>query len=169
MLRCKSRVMVCADEREVLAIEKASWKHPTPDDDFRKAWRRPNVFGRVVEYGHHVVGFYLYSGHRNHVNLIDLAVDPDWRCQGVGRQLIVDFKTIVLSDAGNWASLVVRETELDAQTFLRHMKFHATEVIRGHYADTGEDAYVMRYPRRPPDPIPAWATESDGTRDCGGR
>jgi ribosomal-protein-alanine N-acetyltransferase len=41
--------------------------------------------------------------------------------------------------------LQVRETNLPAQLFFRIQGFRATEVVREHFEDTGEDAYIMQY------------------------
>jgi len=41
--------------------------------------------------------------------------------------------------------LEVRETNLPAQLFFRSQGFRATEVLREHYEDTREDAYLMQY------------------------
>jgi ribosomal-protein-alanine N-acetyltransferase len=41
--------------------------------------------------------------------------------------------------------LHVRETNLAGQLFFRGQNFKATEVIREHYQDTGEDAFLMNY------------------------
>ena len=45
----------------------------------------------------------------------------------------------------NRIALYVRETNLPAQLFYRVQGFRATEVVREHYLDTGEDAYLMQY------------------------
>jgi len=41
--------------------------------------------------------------------------------------------------------LEVRETNLDAQLFFSRCDFRATSVLRDHYDETAEDAYVMEY------------------------
>lgn len=43
----------------------------------------------------------------------------------------------------NRIALLVRETNLPAQFFFKATGFRAVEVIREHFADTGEDAYGM--------------------------
>ena len=45
----------------------------------------------------------------------------------------------------NRIALHVRETNVPAQYFFKVMGFRAVEVIREHFADTGEDAYGMLY------------------------
>ena len=41
--------------------------------------------------------------------------------------------------------LEVRETNLAAQLFYQSQGFRAVRVLRNHYADSAEDAYVMQY------------------------
>ena len=41
--------------------------------------------------------------------------------------------------------LEVRESNLEAQLFFKNLDFLAVRVLRNHYDDTTEDAYVMRY------------------------
>ncbi|MCA9081140.1 MAG: ribosomal-protein-alanine N-acetyltransferase RimI, partial [Planctomycetaceae bacterium] len=41
--------------------------------------------------------------------------------------------------------LEVRERNLDAQLFFRNQGFRAISVLRCHYDDTEEDAYILRY------------------------
>ena len=41
--------------------------------------------------------------------------------------------------------LEVRETNLFAQKFFQNQNFKAVCVLRNHYEDTTEDAYLMRY------------------------
>jgi ribosomal-protein-alanine N-acetyltransferase len=41
--------------------------------------------------------------------------------------------------------LEVRETNLAAQLFYHSQGFRATGVLRNHYSDSAEDAYVMQY------------------------
>jgi ribosomal-protein-alanine N-acetyltransferase len=41
--------------------------------------------------------------------------------------------------------LEVRERNLDAQLFFRNQSFRAISVLRGHYDDTEEDAYLLRF------------------------
>ena len=41
--------------------------------------------------------------------------------------------------------LEVRESNLAAQLFFKKMGFKAVLVLRSHYDDTDEDAYVMRF------------------------
>jgi [ribosomal protein S18]-alanine N-acetyltransferase len=44
--------------------------------------------------------------------------------------------------------LEVRETNLAAQLFFRDTGFKAVSVLRGYYADSPEDAYLMQYRHR---------------------
>jgi ribosomal-protein-alanine N-acetyltransferase len=45
----------------------------------------------------------------------------------------------------NRIQLEVRETNLAAQLFLKHLGFRATGVLRSFYEDSTEDAFLMQY------------------------
>lgn len=81
------------------------------------------------------------------VQLVSIAVDPDWRRQGVGRQ-IVDR----LADKSCYPGekklvfIEVRESSLQSQVFFRECGMLATGTLPSYCNDTGEDAYVMTIP-----------------------
>jgi ribosomal-protein-alanine N-acetyltransferase len=60
----------------------------------------------------------------------------------------------------------VRETNLQAQLFFKAVKFTALRVLRDHFDDTGESAYLMRYRL----PMSEWARENleEGEDEEGG-
>lgn len=41
--------------------------------------------------------------------------------------------------------LNIRESNLDGQLFFRKQEFRGRRVVREHYEDTGEDAYIMQF------------------------
>lgn len=152
---------------EVAAIEALSFALPHPEDDLRAIYERRNVVGYRALYADHLLGFALCAFERKHIEVLDLAVRPNWRRQGVGCRLV---RTLAEKlDVGKREALLatVRETALDAQLFLRAAGFRATHIHREHYSDTGESGYVMRLGVGAGKPvIPAWATPSHGTHDC---
>ena len=46
----------------------------------------------------------------------------------------------------------LRESNLDGQLFCRNLGFLATRVLRDHFADTGEAAYLMQCTTEAPAP-----------------
>src|SRR5262249_46896098 len=101
--------------------------------------------GMVAEHGERIVGFMIYELHRNKIHVLDFATQSDLRRRGVGRQMIAKLVGKLSNQRRNRIALFIRETNLAAQLFFRVSGFRATEVVREHYLDTGEDAYLMHY------------------------
>ncbi len=143
--RVHIRWMIRRDMPEVLAIEHASFEYPWCEEEFLRVLRQRNCIGMVAEYGERIVGFMIYELHRNKIHVLDFAVHPEFRRRGVGRQMIHKLVGKLSGQRRNRIALYVRESNLAAQLFYRVSGFRATEVIREHYLDTGEDAYLMQY------------------------
>ncbi len=143
--RVHIRWMIRRDMPEVLAIEHASFEYPWCEEEFLRVLRQRNCIGMVAEHGERIVGFMIYELHRNKIQVLDFATHHDFRRQGVGRQMIAKLVGKLSTQRRNRISLHVRETNLSSQLFFRVMGFRASEVVREHYADTGEDAYAMQY------------------------
>ena len=137
------RWMIRRDMEEVLDIEKTSFEFPWQEEDFLQCLRTRNCIGMVAEYDERVVGFMVYGLHKDHLQVLNFAVHPDLRYQGVGRQMIEKLFGKLSHERRNRISLEVRETNLAAQLFFQNLGFVATSVLRDHYDDTTEDAYLM--------------------------
>jgi ribosomal-protein-alanine N-acetyltransferase len=143
--RVHIRWMIRRDMPEVLAIEHASCEYPWCEEEFLRVLRQRNCIGMVAEHGERIVGFMIYELHRNKIHVLDFATHPDFRRQGVGRQMMAKLIGKLSNQRRSRVALYVRETSLAAQLFFRVQGFRAVEVVREHYPDSGEDAYVMCY------------------------
>ena len=143
--RVHIRWMIRRDMPEVLAIEHASFEYPWCEEEFLRVLRQRNCIGMVAECGERIVGFMIYELHRNKIHVLDFATHPEFRRSGVGRQMIVKLVGKLSAQRRNRIALYVRETNLAAQLFYRVNGFRAAEVVREHFLDTGEDAYLMFY------------------------
>lgn len=143
--RCHVRWATRRDMPEILAIEHASFDHPWCEEEFLRVLRQRNCIGMVAEHGDRVVGFMAYELHRDKIQLLDFATHSGCRRTGVGRYMISKVAGKLSRLRRDRIELVVRETNLPAQLFFRAQGFGATEVIRSHYPDSGEDGYAMLY------------------------
>ncbi len=135
---------------DVLAIEQSSFEFPWTDEDFIRSLRQRNCIGMVAECGTptgqaRIDGFMIYELHKTRLHLLNMAVASDRRRQGIGTIMIDKLKGKLSSNRRSRILLEVRETNLDAQLFFRDNDFKAVSVLRGHYQDVPEDAYVMCY------------------------
>jgi ribosomal-protein-alanine N-acetyltransferase len=144
-VRVHIRWMIRRDMPEVLAIEHASFEYPWCEEEFLRVLRQRNCIGMVAEYGERVVGFMIYELHKNRLHVLDFATHPEFRRQGVGHQMVAKLVGKLSSHRRTRIALSVRETNLAGQLFFRVQGFRAMEVVREHYMDTAEDAYVMQY------------------------
>jgi ribosomal-protein-alanine N-acetyltransferase len=140
--------MIRRDMAEVLAIDFASFKFPWIDADFIRCLRQRNCIGQVAEYDGRVVGYFLYELHRTRIRVLRLAVASDYLRLMVGSQMVAKLIAKLSEQRRHQIMLEIRETNLDGQFFFRANGFQAVYVARQFYADTGEDAYVMRYRHR---------------------
>ena len=144
-LRVHIRWMIRRDMPEVLAIEHASFDSPWCEEEFLRVLRQRNCIGMVAEQGERVVGFMIYELHKTRLQVLNFAVAPDLRRSGVGRQMVAKLVGKLSGHRRNRIVMVCRETALEAQLFYRVLGFRATEVLREHFEDTGEDGYTMQY------------------------
>ena len=143
--RVHIRWMIRRDMPEVLQAEQLSFEYAWTEEDFLRCLRQRNCIGMVAEHGEKVVGFMIYELHKNKLHVLDFAVQPEFRRQGVGHQMIAKLVGKLSSHRRTRIALYVRETNLPAQIFYRVQGFRAMEVSREHYPDTGEDAYFLKY------------------------
>ena len=144
-VRVHIRWMIRRDMPEVLAIEHASFEFPWCEEEFLRVLRQRNCIGMVAEHGEKVVGFMIYELHKAKLQVLNFAVAPEFRRQGVGHQMVAKLAGKLSSHRRTRIVLTVRESNLAAQLFYRVEGFRATEILREQYEDTGEDAYLMQY------------------------
>lgn len=143
------RWLIRRDMDDVLHIERHSFEHPWTDDDFIRALRQRNCIGMVAECRttERILGFMIYELNKSSLRLLSMAVHPDYRRQGIGRVMIDKLRQRLDVQRRSMLETEVRETNLDAQLFLRRLGFRAENVLFDYYADWGvsEDAYVFRW------------------------
>jgi len=131
----------------VLRLEKLCFLSPWPRGDIARDFRRPGshyvmaqvVDGTVVGYG--VVWFVFDRGH-----VASVAVDPEFRRQGVGTRLMFALLDACLARGVDTVSLEYRESNASAAELYETLGFEHEGVRRAYYADTGEDAIAAVLP-----------------------
>jgi [ribosomal protein S18]-alanine N-acetyltransferase len=144
-LRVHIRWMIRRDMPEVLQAEQESFEFAWTEEDFLRCLRQRNCIGMVAEQGEKVVGFMIYELHKAKLHILNFAVQPSHRRQGVGAQMVAKLISKLSSHRRTRITLEVRETNLVAQLFFRTQSFRAVRVLRAYYEDSGEDAFLMQY------------------------
>lgn len=139
------RWMIRRDMAEVLQTEQDSFAQPWTEEDFLHCLRQRNCIGMVAERHEQVVGYVIYELHKTKLHILNLAVHPTARRQGIGRNMIGKLLGKLSSHRRAKITLEVRESNLTAQLFFRRQGFLATRVLRSWFEDTDEDAYLLQF------------------------
>lgn len=149
------RWMIRRDMQEVLEIERQSFEFSWSEDDFLNCLRQRNCIGMVAEHQERIVGFMIYELLKSQLHVLNFAVAPWSRRNSIGAQMMAKLVNKLSQQRRQDITLEVRESNLAAQLFFRSQQLHAVNVLRNHYDDTSEDAYVFRYSVAQPEATPA--------------
>ena len=139
------RWLIRRDMADVLAIEGASFEFPWTEEDFTACLRQRNCIGMVAERNQQIVGFMIYELHKARLQILNFAVNPECHHQEIGTQMVAKLIDKLSQQRRREILLEIRESNLAAQLFFSARGFRAVSVLRNHYDDTTEDAYVMHY------------------------
>lgn len=153
--RCDVQIrwMIRRDMPEVLEIEQQSFEFAWTEEDFLCCLRQRNCIGMVAEHQERIAGFMIYELLKSKLHVLNFAVAPWCRRQGIGTQMIEKLAHKLAQQRRNEIVLEVRERNVGAQLFFRNQGLKATGVLRNYYEDTAEDAYVMRFYLEQPDTL----------------
>lgn len=137
------RWLIRRDVAAVLDIETASFAAPWNEDELLLRLRKKSVIGRVAVIDNCTVGYVLYELRRGVLDILRLAVAPEFRRRGVGSRIIEAVKDRAPIVNRSSVTFAVRESNLTAQLFLRHCGFLA-HCTMDEYFEDGEDAYLFK-------------------------
>jgi ribosomal-protein-alanine N-acetyltransferase len=121
--------MILRDMPEVLAIEAKSYADPWGEEEFVKLLRQQNCIGWVATMSEVVVGFCVYELHARKLQLLNLAVDPDWRRRGIGTAVVDKLKGRLSPQRRNRLEYIAAADNLPSHQFLRSCGLLATDII----------------------------------------
>jgi len=137
--------MVRRDMAAVLEIESKSFKFAWDEKTFIQTLRERMVVAFVVALDEVVVGYMITNLQKDYIELLNLAVSPSMRRQGVGKLMIDKMKEKLSFEKRQRLVVDIVESNLQAQLFFKANEFLAVDIIKNSYVDTKEDAYQMVY------------------------
>lgn len=138
----RSRWMIRRDMPEIVAIESLSFSQPWDEDEFLSQLRNAKMIGKVVELDEKIVGFVIYQLRKTSLEIVNIAVHPDHRRTGIGRQMLADlFGKLLRTKHRNRVFIHVPETMVGTQMWLKACEYRADKVVRDLYDDMDDDAY----------------------------
>lgn len=97
----------------------------------------------VLEIGDKVIGFMIYSLHKDHLHLDNLGIDPNH--QQYKSELIQKLKSKLSAHRRTSIRIDVAESNLGLLLFLKSHRFQPTIILHDQYQLSSDDTYVMEY------------------------
>ncbi len=138
--------MTFADLDEVMRIEEVSFPRPWTRNHFEGELKNPMAFmfvGKVPQGETYVlVSYMVFWRVHDEVHVLDIAVHPDYRRQGIGRAMM-NFAMANMKEMGaSSVYLEVRKSNVAAQELYKDLGFNVIGERKGYY-ENGENAIVM--------------------------
>jgi ribosomal-protein-alanine N-acetyltransferase len=139
--------MQLEDVPAVHEIEQRSFRTPWPAHAFEQELRGNRLARYVVaRAGDTVVGFAGVWLMVDDAHVTTFGVHPDWRRQGIGRQLLLNLAELAIAIGARRMTLEVRVSNEAAQALYQAFGFAIAGRRARYYTDDGEDALVMTTP-----------------------
>ena len=146
------RKMILADLPQVVAIDQASFSLPWPARSFQFELT-DNVASRswVAELDQRILGMIVLWLIVDEAHIATLATHPEFRRQGIGKQLLVHALAAVKAEGAHRAFLEVRAGNVVAQEIYLRFGFAEEGRRPRYYKDNNEDALLMTMNKLPED------------------
>jgi [ribosomal protein S18]-alanine N-acetyltransferase len=144
-LRALVQPMKPADIEAVMDVERLCFRRPWSPKVFLEEIARPHAYVDVIRTlpDRRLVGFVNYWLVVDEVHILNVAVHPDARRQGLARRLLEHVLAFGERQRCRLATLEVRRSNTAAQSLYRGFGFLSVGVRPAYYSDDGEDAIVM--------------------------
>lgn len=139
------REMQMPDLPAVLEIEALSFAECWTRTDFEYMLAQPQTYGMVATDCGKIVGFTVFEIQKPKVLIRNFAIHPDFRRQSVGTQILNMFKYLAIKRHCTTLEVILCETSVNAQIFLRANQFRCTQILPGHYESDRLDGYKFQY------------------------
>ena len=138
------RKMTVEDIPAVVALDQLSFSLPWPERSFRFELTQ-NTASRcwVAEVDGHMVGMIVNWLLVDEVHVATLATHPDFRRQGIAKELLAHSLRYMSGEGAVSSFLEVRESNTAAREMYRKFGYEDTGRRRGYYKDNNEDAILM--------------------------
>jgi [ribosomal protein S18]-alanine N-acetyltransferase len=143
-VKLELRRLQLSDLDAIEQIERASYPSPWSRSMFASELAKPSSlsFGAVDETGR-LVGYLVLSRYVDAWHVMNVAVAPERRRQGIASALLRRLLDQTKDDAQRGYTLEVRVSNIGAISLYERFGFRAKGVRRAYYTDNREDALIM--------------------------
>jgi [ribosomal protein S18]-alanine N-acetyltransferase len=131
-----------ADLPQVIAIERRSFPTPWSLAMFVLELSKPSGICLAATRGGELVGYLVCSRYDRVWHLMNVAIDPVERRQGLATALLQELLDRVDDDRAQY-TLEVRQSNAEAIALYERFGYRAAGLRRRYYQDNGEDALIM--------------------------
>lgn len=127
----------------VSSLESSAYAHPWPEATFRDELANPWSTCVVLRDGDRIVAHLVTWSVADELTIMNVAVDPTRRRQGLAERLLLDALATARSAGLRVALLEVRASNTAARALYEKLGFRVSGVRRRYYESNGEDAVLM--------------------------
>ena len=137
------RRLESADLDVVEAIERESYPTPWSRSMFDAEMRKPSSLALGAFTGDELVGYAFVSRYVDAWHVMNVAVHPESRRQGLASRLLDELFELTAGDPRRGYTLEVRVSNATAIALYERFGFEPSGIRRGYYTDNREDALIM--------------------------
>jgi ribosomal-protein-alanine N-acetyltransferase len=131
-----------ADLPQVIAIERRAFPTPWSLAMFVLELSKPSGICLAATRGERIVGYTICSRYDTVWHVMNIAVDPDERRQGIASALLAELYARVADPTARFTLEVRRSNQVAIELYERD-GFRVSGMRRRYYQDNGEDALIM--------------------------
>lgn len=140
---------------DVMTIETLCFEQPWTEAEFDRCLSHRGIMGRAAFVDDLLVGYVVFELYDDRYDILNLAVDPDYRRQGIGEALISERIAHLSDEHRNNITAQISETNVDAQLFFSRLGFIASWITYNAYESSDESGiefiYRFGWPTSAPD------------------
>lgn len=130
---------------EILEIERLSFSTPWSEASFYNETYNPNSLSYTAELESNVVGYICVRHIADEAHILNLAVRPDMRRQGIARALVLKALEELSETQCKTVYLEVRASNYQARALYESFGFKVVGIRKSYYEFPKEDAVVMAF------------------------
>jgi ribosomal-protein-alanine N-acetyltransferase len=143
--RVELRDLGVADLNAIETIERRAYPTPWSRSMFAGELAKPTSLcvGAFDEDEDELAGYMIVSRYVDAWHVMNIAVSPDRRRQGIARTLLEHLFALTAGHGHRGYTLEVRVSNVEAIRLYESVGFKARGIRRGYYTDNREDALIM--------------------------
>ena len=136
--------MTRTDLDRVLDIERRSFEQPYSREILEQELKIQVAYLHVATYRKKIVGYIDFWLVADEMELISIAVDPEFKRMGIGDLLMTEMIRCAHRNNAAFIYLDVRASNFPAQQLYGKYGFQKVGIRRRYYSDNQEDALIMK-------------------------